>query len=618
MIGTATDKNGNPRRGNPRRGGNIAGKIAEAGSFLGKVWMLAKPYYLKSGERGLALSLVGVILAMNFFLVWMSKNLNSWNRDFFNALQEKDEPSFWRLLWSFTSFEGFFYSFLGLALVYIVIAVYRAWLTQFLTIRWRRWLTDVYYGDWLRDRTYYRMELTHTGTDNPEQRIEQDINSFTTSTVSIVLGLISEVASLITFSIILWNLSGPLTIPILGGIAIPAYMFWAAILYAVVGSYLTYRIGRPLVRINFDLERYNADFRYRMVRTRENAESIALYAGEPQEKAKLRSAFGRIYDTWWQYMKLNKRLNWLTVFYSLVAGNFPIIVQAPRYFSGAIPFGALTQTAGAFASVQGSLSWFVDSFTSLADWKAVVDRLTGFGEAMEEARDQQLGSGIAVAAHDGDTLEIEDVQVDLPNGQVLLKDIDLVIQPGSRLVLQGPSGSGKTTLFRVLAGLWPFGSGKIATPVKAEVLFVPQRPYMPVGTLREALLYPRTLGTGEDEALRDALATCKLEHLAARLDENANWSMKLSPGEQQRLAFARALMLAPDWLFLDEATSALDDATEEAMYRTLIERLPKAAIISIAHRPSVVPFHRGRLVIDKASGTVSEQPLLEQNRENDP
>ena len=603
MIGTAE-----PKSDKAKRGRNVIGKIAETGTFLGKVWNLAKPYYLRSEERGLALSLIGVILAMNFFLVWMSKNLNSWNRDFFNALQEKDEPSFWRLLFSFDSFEAFFFSFLGLALVYIVIAVYRAWLTQFLTIRWRRWLTDVYYGDWLRDRTYYRMELTHTGTDNPEQRIEQDINSFTSSTVSIVLGLISEIASLVTFSVILWGLSGPLLIPIMGGITIPAYMFWAAILYAVVGSYLTYRIGRPLVRINFQLERFNADFRYRMVRTRENAESIALYGGEPQERAKLRGAFGRIYDTWWEYMKLNKRLNWLTVFYSLVAGNFPIIVQAPRYFSGAIPFGALTQTAGAFASVQGSLSWFVDSFTSLADWKAVVDRLTGFGEAMEEARGQQLNSGLDIQAHDGADLEIAGVQVDLPNGQPLLKDIDLVIRPGSRLVLQGPSGSGKTTLFRVLAGLWPFGKGKIRTPA-AEVLFVPQRPYMPVGSLREALLYPRTTEQGADEALRDALATCKLEHLAARLDENANWAMSLSPGEQQRLAFARALLLKPDWLFLDEATSALDDATEEEMYRTLIERLPNAAIVSIAHRPSVIPFHQGRLVIDKATGTVSTQPI---------
>lgn len=606
MIGTAEGK-----KNAGRHGRDLTGKIADAGTFLGKVWVLAKPYFLKSNERGLALSLIGIILAMNFVLVWMSKNLNAWNRDFYTALQEKDAPRFWELLWSFDSFETFFFSFTGLVVVYIVIAVYRLWLTQFLSIRWRRWLTDVYYGDWLRDRTYYRMELTHTGTDNPEQRIEQDVESFTRRTLSIVLGLISELATLVTFTVVLWNLSGSFTLPVLGGIEVPAYMFWTAIIYAVAGSYLTYRIGRPLVRVNFELERYNADFRYRMVRTRENAESIALYGGEPQERSKLREAFGKIYDTWWQYMKLYKRLTWLTVFYAQVASIFPVVMQAPRYFSGEIAFGVLTQTAGAFAQVQGSLSWFIDSFDTLAEWKAVVDRLTSFGETMEQARAQQQNAGITVLAHDAASLTIADVAVHLPNGAPLLRDLDLTIQPGARLVLQGPSGSGKTTLFRVLAGLWPFGSGQVRTPAGAEVLFVPQKPYMPVGTLREALLYPRTPEVGNDAELREALTACRLEHLTTRLDESANWSMSLSPGEQQRLAFARALLLKPDWLFLDEATSALDSATEERMYQLIIDTLPKAAIISIAHRASVIGFHRGRLVIDKASGTVSEQPLKE-------
>ncbi|WP_051328911.1 ABC transporter ATP-binding protein/permease [Geminicoccus roseus] len=604
MIGTAERK-----RKRAGRGQDLTNKIAETKSFLGKVWVLAKPYFLKSEERGLALTLIGVILAMNFFLVWMSKNLNTWNRDFFTAMQEKDATTFWNLLWSVESFESLFFSFTGLVIVYIVIAVYRLWLTQFLTIRWRRWLTDVYYGDWLRDRTYYRMELSHTGTDNPEQRIEQDVNSFTSRTLSIVLGLISEVATLVTFTVVLWNLSGSITLPVLGGIEVPAYMFWTAILYAILGSYLTYLVGRRLVQVNFALERYNADFRYRMIRTRENAESIALYGGEPQERSKLREAFGRIYETWWQYMTLYKRLTWLTVFYAQVASIFPLVMQAPRYFSGEIAFGVLTQTAGAFAQVQGSLSWFVDNFDVLADWKAVVDRLTGFGETMEEARAQQKDGGLVVQPHDGRDLRIDGVEVRLPNGAPLLHGVDLTIPPGSRLVLQGPSGSGKTTLFRVLAGLWPFGSGQIRTPGGAEVLFVPQKPYMPVGSLREALLYPRTTELGDDEALREALTLCRLEHLTTRLDESANWSMSLSPGEQQRLAFARALLLAPDWLFLDEATSALDPATEERMYRTVIERLPHASIISIAHRPSVTGFHRGRLVIDKEAGTVAEKPL---------
>ena len=594
------------------RGRDVTGKIAETKGFLGKVWQLAKPYFLKSEERGLALSLLGVILAMNFFLVWMSKNLNSWNRDFFTALQEKDAATFWRLLWSTDSIEAVFFSWVGLVFVYIVVAVYRLWLTQFLTIRWRRWLTDVYYSDWLRDRTYYRMELNHTGTDNPEQRIELDVQQFTELTLSIVLGLISEIATLVTFTVVLWNLSGSYTLPIFGGLEVPAYMFWTAIVYAVIGSYLTYRIGRPLVRINFELERYNADFRYRMVRTRENAESIALYGGEPQERSSLRGAFGRIYDTYWQYMKFYKRLTWLTVFYSQVAAIFPIVMQAPRYFSGEIPFGALTQTAGAFAQVQGSLSWFVDRFDTLAVWKAVVDRLTTFGETMEQARSEQHQSGISVAPHDGNDLVVSDVEVRLPNGAVLLQDVNVTLPPGSRVVLQGPSGSGKTTLFRVLAGLWPFGSGEVRTPGSAEVLFVPQKPYMPIGTLRQAMLYPRTSDFMDDGSLRDALTRCRLEHLVARLDESANWSMSLSPGEQQRVAFARALLLKPDWLFLDEATSALDAATEQQMYHAVMEALPNAAIVSIAHRPSVTDFHKSRLVIDPKNGSIHQYAVEQQ------
>jgi putative ATP-binding cassette transporter len=594
------------------RGRDVTGKIAETGTFLGKVWALAKPYFLKSEERGVALFLLGLILGMNFFLVWMSKNLNSWNRDFFTALQEKDSATFWRLLWSTEGLEALFFSWVGLVFVYIVVAVYRLWLTQFLTIRWRRWLTDVYYSQWLRDRTYYRMELTQTGTDNPEQRIEQDVDQFTQLTLSIVLGLISEIATLITFSVVLWNLSGSYTLPIFGGIEVPAYMFWTAIVYAFFGSYLTYRIGRPLVRVNFDLERYNADFRYRMVRTRENSESIALYGGEPQERSTLRDAFERIYDTYWRYMTLYKRLTWLTVFYAQVASIFPIVMQAPRYFSGEIPFGALTQTAGAFAQVQGSLSWFVDSFATLANWKAVVDRLTTFGESMERAQTEQTNAGITVAPHEGKDLVVSKVDVHLPNGATLLRNIDLTLPVGSRVVLQGPSGSGKTTLFRVLAGLWPFGSGQVRTPGGSEVLFIPQKPYMPIGTLRGALLYPRSSELLDDGTLRDALTRCRLEHLTARLDEVANWSMSLSPGEQQRVAFARALLLQPDWLFLDEATSALDAATEEQMYRTVIEALPGAAIVSIAHRPSVTQFHASRLVIDRETGTVRQAAIEQQ------
>ena len=311
-----------------------------------------------------------------------------------------------------------------------MVAVYRLWLRQLLTIRWRHWLTSVYVGDWLASRVFYRMELSSYGTDNPEQRIEQDINGFTQQTLTIFLGLISEVLTLVTFTFVLWNFSGSYTIPVFGGITIPGYMLWVAILYAIVGSWATYRIGRPLVRVNFDLERYNADFRYRMVRVRENAESIALYRGEPDEERRLERAFRHIYDVWWDYMKYNKRLTWLTVFYGQAASIFPIVVAAPRYFSGEIMLGAVMQTASAFGQVQGSLSWFVDSFTVLADWKATTDRLTTFGDAITAAKADAAKQAFEQVPTGDGSLTLRDVEVGLPDGRVLLSNVQLSIRAG--------------------------------------------------------------------------------------------------------------------------------------------------------------------------------------------
>jgi putative ATP-binding cassette transporter len=588
--------------------------MAETRGFLGKVWRLAAPYWwaeeagldrvvlgvrVRVPERWLARGLLAVIIGMAVFLVWLSKELNAWNARFFNALQDKNEAAFWA--------ELQFWAILVFA--FIVVAVYRLWLRQLLIIRWRRWLTEVYFRDWLGERTYYRMELINHGTDNPEQRIEQDVNEFCQQTLSIGLGILSELMTLVTFTVVLWSLSGNFKLEIMG-LEIPGYMMWIAIIYAAIGSWATYKIGRPLVRTNFNLERYNADFRYRMTRIRENAESIALYGGEPDETRRLRSAFDRIYETWWDYMKYNKRLTWLTVFYNQVAGIFPIIVAAPRYFAGEVPLGTLTQTAGAFGQVQGSLSWFVDTYTLLASWKAGVDRLTSFGEAMTRAKvAAETASGFEIVETGRDRLVLEGVEVALPNGRVLVEQVDLGLRHGERVVVQGPSGSGKTTLFRVLAGLWPFGKGRIEVPAAARVLFLPQKPYLPVGTLREAIAYPDKPEAHDELRIGEALTTCRLEHLADRLDEVGNWSMALSPGEQQRLSFARALLQRPDWLFLDEASAALDGTTEALLYGLLLERLPEATIVSIAHRPAVAQYHRRRLVIDPATRRLTSQPI---------
>jgi putative ATP-binding cassette transporter len=454
------------------------------------------------------------------------------------------------------------------------------------------------------------MELTRRGVGNPEQRIEQDVSSFTSQTLSIALGLLLQIMTLVTFAAVLWNLSSGFTLPFFGGLNIPGYMMWAAIIYAALGSWATYAIGRPLVRINFALERYNADFRYRMVRIRENSESIALYHGEPVEERRLSGAFTRIFATWWAYMRYTKRLTWLTSFYGQAAVIFPYIVSAPQFFAGKIGLGVMTQTADAFGQVQGALSWFVDSYTQLAAWQATVERLTTFSAAMVAAKRADEQSAITIRPQPDNELAIAGVNLTLPDGTPLLNNINLAIERGEAVVLRGPSGSGKTTLFRTLAGLWPFGSGRIATPLEgARVLFLPQKPYLPIGTLKDALCYPDPADQAADSACRAALEACGLWHLAKRLNETANWSLVLSGGEQQRLGFARALVYRPDWLFLDEATSALDEPAERHMYELLRERLPRATVVSIAHRSAVAAFHDRQITVDPAGQRVVSEAM---------
>ena len=599
-------------------------RIGNARLFLSKLWLLSRPYWyaadwqivrlgpwsIRLRERWIARSMLMTIIALSVFAVYVAKLLNDWNARFYNALQEKNETVFWHELnyW------------IVIVAIYIVMAVYRAWLQQFLQMRWRRWLSEVYFRDWLADRTYYRLEFTGQGADNPEQRIEQDCKTFTAQTLSLSLNLLTQLMTIATFVIVLWGLSGSYVVPIFGGITVPGYMMWVAVIYSLLGSILTYLIGRPLVRSFFLLERYDADFRYRMTRIRENAESIALYKGEANETARLQSALVRINDTWWDLMHYTKRLTWLTSFYGQAASVFPLLVASPRYFAGEISFGALTQTAGAFAQVQGSLSWFVDSYDKLADWAAVLERLTTFSDAM--ARDKAASAartGLVILPASNAGISLDHVSVTRPDGEPLLADLDLNISHGESVILSGPSGSGKTTLFRLLAGLWPYAEGRVALPTGARVLFLPQKPYLPTGTLRDVLRYPQSNDPGaaveepansaEDAAYVEVLHACGLGQLVSRLHEQANWSMLLSGGEQQRLAFARALLLKPNWLFLDEATSALDAPSEQHLYDLLKRELAGATIISIAHRASVRAFHQRELRIDPVSHHVTSAPM---------
>lgn len=560
-------------------------RIGSGLRVLRRAWALAAPYY-RSEERWRARILLAVIVALTLGLVFISVLLNNWNRSFFEAIQNKD----------FSQFGPLLLQFCVLAAVFIVGAVYRRYFTLMLEMRWRMWMTRRFLDRWLSHHVYYRLEVVDRRTDNPDQRIAEDLRMFTSNTLDLGLGLFSSVVTLLSFVTILWVISGPLAFS-LGplDIVIPGYMVWVAALYAIVGSVLTHLVGRPLIPLSFLQQRLEADFRFALVRLRENSEGVALYKGEAVENNTLAARFEAIRANWWQLMRFTKNLTFLTVGYSQIADIFPILVAAPRYFQGAISLGVLTQIGNAFGQVQGSLSWFVNSYGDLAVWKATVDRLLTFQDAMELASRQATEArGIELISDGALAVRAEHVRLTLPNGRVIVPNVDLEIAAGQRVMISGPTGSGKSTLFRALAGIWPFGSGRIEVPAQARMLFLPQRPYIPIASLRDAVTYPAAPGTFSDSAVDEVLRATGLGGFANRLDEVQNWSLLLSGGEQQRLAVARAILHRPEWLFLDEATAALDEAAEAQLYTLLRERLPDAAIVSIAHRPRVGDFHETR------------------------
>ena len=562
-------------------------------AFLRDLWTLTRPFWF-SDERWAARGLLAAVVALNLGIVYINVLLNKWQNEFYNALQDKDMDAFYALIGHFSL----------LAAAFIVTAVYQLYLNQMLQIRWRRWLTGRYLDEWIGGRIYYHMQLTERGTDNPDQRIAEDLALFVDKTLSLTLGLLSAVVTLGSFVAILWTLSGTLEFA-LGGtqVSIPGYMVWVALVYAIVGTWLVHLVGQPLIALNFNQQRFEANFRFSLVRFRENTESIAIYAGEAGEMRGLKRRFVDVVNNWWEIMRRQKKLSWLQSGYGQIAIIFPYVVAAPRYFSGAIQLGGLMQTASAFGQVQGSLSWFVSAYVQLSEWKATVDRLTGFQAAISRAREAQTDGAGIVATAAGDALEARALALDLPGGKPLIAPFDARIKPGESVLVTGPSGSGKSTLFRAFAGIWPFGGGRLLKPT-GRVLFLPQKPYLTIGTLREQLAWPASPDAFDETAYRTALADCGLSALAGRLDEEQHWALMLSPGEQQRIAFARAFLHQPQWLFLDEATSSLDEAAEAALYRKLKEKLPDVTVVSIGHRAALAAFHQRRLRIERGEDGV--------------
>ena len=557
-------------------------------NFFQKLWQITKGYWV-SEEKWRAALLLGVIVSLNLGHVYILVRINEWNNTFYNTLQNYDKDGFVSALGTFSI----------LATFYIIVAVYELYMQQLLEIKWRRWLTQHYLQNWLSKRSYYQMQLLDNNTDNPDQRISEDVRLFVKLSLGLSLGLLKATVTLCSFIIVLWKLSGELSIPI-GDIqlSIPGYMVWISIIYAVVGTWLTTKIGHPLVGLNFSQQRYEADFRFSLVRLRENNESIALYGGEMQEQANLLNRFHMVVTNFRSLMIRQKKLTWFTSAYSQIAIIFPLVVASPRYFSNQIALGGLIQTATAFGRVQDALSFFVDSYSSFAEWQAVINRLIGFDNSMHAAHRISDKQSITVTYNEESVVDIKNLHIAIPNGELLLADLNLTISQGDSILIMGPTGCGKSTLIRTLAGIWPFGQGNIIVPHGQSHLFLPQKSYLPLGTLRECVLYPFKPYSITDENIRNVMERCKLSELANKLDKTEDWSHVLSLGEQQKIAFVRALLQKPNWLFLDEATSAIDECAEGELYKILRECLPHSAIISVGHRSTLIDHHDKKLIID--------------------
>jgi putative ATP-binding cassette transporter len=551
-------------------------------SLLHEAWRIARVYWT-SDEKWSAWGLLGLIITINLGNVYVGIQMNIWNRGFYNALQVFDSGELLRQL-------GYFFL---IASSGVLLTVYALYFNQMLQIRWRRWLTEKYLNAWLTDRAYYRFQLK-SAIDNPDQRISEDVQLFTTQACTLGLGLFTSIVGMASFLVILWGLSGPGAIPLgkFGTVYIPGYLVWAALLYAGIATWITTKIGRALVPLNFRKQRFEGDFRFSLVRIRENAESVASYGGERLELGVFKERFHSIADNFRRIMKRQMRLGWFTSSYGQVALVFPYLVVSPRYFAKQMPLGGLMQVANAFCYVSDRLSYIITAYSDIVTWLAVTERLAGFEQQLEELRNPPPEGDHRIAIRrSGVSVSVEDLDLDLPDGSALLRGVSCHPPKGSALLISGPTGTGKSTLLRAIAGIWPFGRGDIRIG-EGRMLLVPQRPYLPQGTLANVLTYPCTDGNGFTSAqLGAALGEVGLGSYASQLDVVDNWGQRMSLGEQQRLAFARILLAEPTLLFLDEATSGLDEAGEARLYGLLRSASWQPTVVSVGHRSTLIKFH---------------------------
>lgn len=577
------------------------------GSTLKTVWRIAAPYF-RSDDKWAGGILLAAVIAIELAIVGISVLLNTWNNRFYNALQDRN--------WNNFVYEISY--FCVLAAVFIALAVYQLYLNQWLQIRWRKFMTERYLVEWLDHANHYRMQLQGDAADNPDQRITDDVKLFVDRTLNIGLGLLNSVVTLASFIVILWSLSNAAPLHLFGkDIDFPGYMVWGALIYALLGTWLTHLIGHPLVGLDFRQQRYEADFRFNLVRVRENSEQIALLRGEPAERERLLVRFGHVVDNWLGIMTRTKKITAFTASYSQASVIFPYILVAPAYFAEKIQLGGMMQTASAFGSVQGALSFFITTYRTLAEWRAVVTRLDGFETGINTARALATDpQSIHVTPEKGpNTISLKELLLQLPNSAPLIGANGFTVKAGEHTLVTGPSGAGKSTLFRAIAGIWPFGKGTISIPQDASLMMLPQRPYFPVGTLSGAITYPAPNATFSTDQLSEVLKLVGLPALASKLDEEGHWNRTLSLGEQQRLGIARALLQAPQYLFLDEATASLDEPSEAFLYRLLTEKLPATTIVSIGHRATLEAFHQRQVSLER---TGDQYSLAEKQRAANP
>lgn len=559
------------------------------GVVLRSAWKMGRGYFF-SDRKWQAWTLLIMVVSCNLSLVYITVKLNIWQGHFYQVLQAREQDAFFQAIAVYAA----------LAAVLVMFRGFQTYFRLLLQIHWRKWLTEKYLNRWLQKKSYYRLQFVHKDyADNPDQRISEDVDLFVSLTLRLSLDCLHDMATVVSFIVILWNLSELLLISVFGHpIAIHGYMVWAAMVYALIGTYFTVRFGRPLIQLDYDKQKFEADFRYSLIRVREYSESIALYGGELAERRNCLEHFSYLVHNFRQIIQVRKHLSWLTTAYAHAAVVFAIFVASPRYFAGGIQLGQLFQITDAFYQVQSGLSFVIDSFTKVAHWRAVVNRLDGFLTCMEQL--DRLQGNCRQKREIAECIKLENVQILKPDRSVLIRDLSFSLAKGKSLIVTGASGCGKSTLVKTLAGLWQDYAGTMKIPKANNSLFVPQKPYMPIDTLRNAVLYPQIGNQRHDEKIQYYLNLCHLPQFSNRLDETGDWGKILSLGEQQRVAFVRIFLHQPAWLFLDEATSALDEENQERMYQLLKKYLPQTAMVSVGHRKSICAYHQYQLHVEKS------------------